>query len=211
MRAFDAAVRAGADAIEFDVHLSADQRLVVMHDPTVDRTTNGRGRIARMPLAALRELDAGHGERIPLLEEVFDAFPSTPAIIEPKTRAAGDAIVPALQRLGAQQRVVLGAMAVRTLRAARAAGFHTSATRTELARLLPSALVRRRTAHEPFDVVAMPPSYFGVPLPVGGFVHAFAGPVHVWTVNDPAQARRLWALGVCGIITDDPAAMLAIR
>ncbi|MEJ2597292.1 MAG: glycerophosphodiester phosphodiesterase family protein [Anaerolineales bacterium] len=80
LASFELAVRQKADAIELDAKLSADGQVVVIHDQTVDRTTDGSGRVNQMTLAQLRQLDAGihfaqafHGERIPTLEEVFDA------------------------------------------------------------------------------------------------------------------------------------------
>jgi glycerophosphoryl diester phosphodiesterase len=72
MSAFRLAHELGADGVEFDVHLSADDRLVVIHDDTLDRTTNGRGYVRDHPWSALARLDTGSGERIPLLEEVLD-------------------------------------------------------------------------------------------------------------------------------------------
>ena len=79
MAAFKMAAENGADAIEFDVKLTADGRVIVLHDQTVNRTTNGTGRISQLPFAAVRELDAGawfsekfRGERIPTLDEVFE-------------------------------------------------------------------------------------------------------------------------------------------
>ncbi|MFZ5450297.1 MAG: glycerophosphodiester phosphodiesterase [Thermodesulfobacteriota bacterium] len=72
LRAFKHALDAGAAAVELDVQLTKDGRLAVIHDATVDRTTNGRGRIKDLTLAELQKLDAGQGERIPALEEVVD-------------------------------------------------------------------------------------------------------------------------------------------
>ena len=80
LASFRLALSQGADAVELDVRLSADGQVVVMHDPIVDRTTNGHGRVAQLTLTELRSLDAGsffsekyRGEKIPLLEEVFEA------------------------------------------------------------------------------------------------------------------------------------------
>jgi glycerophosphoryl diester phosphodiesterase len=77
--AFELALTQQADAIELDVKLSADGHVVVIHDSTVDRTTNGRGRVKDLSLSELRSLDAGssfsekfHGEKIPTLDEVFE-------------------------------------------------------------------------------------------------------------------------------------------
>ncbi|HVF40493.1 MAG TPA: glycerophosphodiester phosphodiesterase family protein, partial [Gemmatimonadaceae bacterium] len=97
IESFAQAVAAGAEAIEFDIRLSADGVPVVFHDPQVSRTTDGTGEVKRMTFAELRELDAGArytpdggktypyagmGHRIPSLEEVIEAFPSTPVLIE---------------------------------------------------------------------------------------------------------------------------------
>jgi len=65
-------VEIGADMIEFDVRMSRDEELVVMHDPTVDRTTNGHGRVDTLTLRELKRLDAGFGETVPTFSEVTD-------------------------------------------------------------------------------------------------------------------------------------------
>ncbi len=90
--AFREAIREGADAVELDVRLSADGVPVVLHDATLDRTTDGRGPVAGMPLAALQELDAGSGERIPALVDVLEELSGTPIIIEIKERRAGASV-----------------------------------------------------------------------------------------------------------------------
>ena len=81
LAAFELAVRQGANAIELDLKLTADGHVVVIHDLTVDRTTDGSGRVGDLPLAAIQELDAGYhfdqtfsGERIPTLEQVLEAL-----------------------------------------------------------------------------------------------------------------------------------------
>ena len=72
LRSFRSAIDAGVDLIECDVHLSSDRRLVVIHDHTLERTTNGSGLVRDRTLNELRDLDAGEGEHIPLLEEVIE-------------------------------------------------------------------------------------------------------------------------------------------
>jgi glycerophosphoryl diester phosphodiesterase len=72
MRSFRSAIAAGCDLIECDVHLSSDGRLVVIHDHTLERTTNGSGLVKDHTAAELRKLDAGEGEKIPLLQEVVE-------------------------------------------------------------------------------------------------------------------------------------------
>jgi glycerophosphoryl diester phosphodiesterase len=91
LRSFVAAQQAGLDVIELDLHLSKDGALVVMHDPDVDRTTDGTGAIAEKTLAELRALDAGRGERVPVFEEVLEAV-RVPLQAEIKDIAAARAL-----------------------------------------------------------------------------------------------------------------------
>jgi len=72
LRSIERAIHVGVDAVEIDVHLTRDKRLVVIHDDTVDRTTNGSGTVSSFSLEEIRRLDAGKGERIPTLQEVID-------------------------------------------------------------------------------------------------------------------------------------------
>jgi len=73
--AFKKAIEAGADGVELDVWLAKDGEVVVIHDETVDRVSNGSGRVKEMTLSELKSLDFGNGEKIPTLEEVFEALP----------------------------------------------------------------------------------------------------------------------------------------
>jgi glycerophosphoryl diester phosphodiesterase len=84
----------------------------------------------------------------------------------------------------------------------------------DLVRLLPAALLGRRGPPAPFVAACIPPTHNGLPVPVGAFARLMrrrGGVVHVWTVNTAAEARHLWSLGVQGIISDDPAVILAAR
>jgi glycerophosphoryl diester phosphodiesterase len=162
-----------------------------------------------MPLDQLREFDAGRGERIPLLADVLDQFRLTPLIVELKVIEAARPALELVATHHARDRVVFGSFLHAALKPARSAGAFTSASQCELVRLLPAAALRRAPRAVPFQAVMMPPSYYGMPLPVGGYARATKVPVHVWTVNDPKVARRLRIAGACGIITDDPAALRA--
>ena len=93
MRSFTRAADLGVDAIELDVRLSRDGRLVIMHDELVDRTTDGIGAIADLDWSELRELDAGQGERIPGLADVWAEFDEVGLQIEVKSAAATDAVL----------------------------------------------------------------------------------------------------------------------
>ncbi len=93
MRSFRRAVADGADEIELDVHLTRDGHLVVMHDKTVDRTTNGTGAIAELTFAEIRALDAGLGEQVPEFIEVWRDLPAIPLQVEVKDAAATAAVL----------------------------------------------------------------------------------------------------------------------
>ncbi|WP_329173838.1 glycerophosphodiester phosphodiesterase [Streptomyces sp. NBC_01477] len=94
LRSFRRAQEVGADGVELDVRVSRDGRLVVIHDATVDRTTNGTGKVHDLTRAQMAALDAGEGEGIPTLTEALDAFPG---LVQVEIKAA--AAVPALAEL----------------------------------------------------------------------------------------------------------------
>lgn len=92
LRSFRAAEELGCDMVECDVHATRDGRLVVIHDPTLERTTDGEGPVAARTLQEIRTLDAGEGERLPTLEEVLDAV-RVPVVVEVKAQAALEPLV----------------------------------------------------------------------------------------------------------------------
>lgn len=229
IESFAQAVAAGADAIEFDVHLSADGIPVVHHDKTLARTTDGAGEIARLTFAELRKVDAGarfsndngktfpyrgRGHRIPAFQEVLEAFPSIPVLIEIKAPRASTEVKRIIEQLGSTGRVVVDSFRPEALRVFKGSGIATGASRNGIARILRESLGGRSAGSVDFQVLCTPLSYYGMPLPVKRFPRAAARHdvrVHVWTVNDTRVARRLWMAGVNGIISDDPAAMLKLR
>ena len=219
LAAFARARDAGADAFECDVRLTADGHVVVCHDATVDRTTDGTGAIRAFDLASLQRLNAAarwQGEsvtpqRVPLLAEALDAFPDMAMIIELKTTNVAVPALEVVRAAGAESRVVFGAFEDAALIAPRAAGLATLASKGELIRLLPRALIRMAAQVVPFTAISMSPTYYNVPMPLGGFGRATRVPVHVWTVNDPADARRYWNAGAQGIVSDYPDRMVEAR
>jgi len=90
IRSFKRALQDGVSMIELDVYVCASGELVVMHDDTIDRTTNGKGAVAALTLEQLRAVDAGRGERVPLLSEVFDAI-NRQAVINIELKGSGTA------------------------------------------------------------------------------------------------------------------------
>ncbi len=92
---FMKAMELGCEAVELDVHISKDGQLAVIHDELVDRTTNGSGPVSEMSLGELKELDAGNGNRIPTLDEVFEAVRSSPLIVQIELKGEGtEKVVP---------------------------------------------------------------------------------------------------------------------
>lgn len=216
----------GAEAVELDVRLSRDGEVVVIHDPTVDRTTGGRGSVRELTAAALEGLDAGarftadggqsfpfrgRGFGVPRLAAVLEALPSIPLLIEIKVAAALRPTVELLKRHGALDRAMVASSKRAGVAPARGGRLRTGASGGEAARLL---LCISGPKTVPFEALCIPPRHHGIPLPMrllaGRALRAGAA-THVWTVNDVHQARRLWALGVAGIITDFPDVMAADR
>ena len=223
LAAFERALDAwGADMLELDVRATADGAVVVLHDATVDRTTDGSGAVRSMSLEALRELDAGyrfrdadghpafrgHGVGIPLLEEVLKAFPRARLNVEIKAAEAARGTLELVRRHGATERVLLAAEHERNRRGARGYRGPWGASRRQLGpfwilhRTPLSGLVTPRA-----DAFQVPPTWKGLPVLTRRFVeeaHRRNIPVHVWTVDDPAEMRRMLALGVDGIQSDRP-------
>jgi glycerophosphoryl diester phosphodiesterase len=204
--AFAQALERGADALECDTRLTADGVPVVIHDATLDRTTNGQGPVEAVDLARLRRLDAGRGERVPTLAETLAAFPRTEFILEIKDRRAAGPARRVLADQHAERRVLVGAFDRGALRPFDT-GFCRSAARSETAVFWAMARVGVPPFRASFVAFTVPERYGPVTVVSGAFVRAarrLGRPVHVWTVNDPAEGRRLRALGVSGIITNYP-------
>ncbi len=229
LAAFRMAVEQGADALELDVHLSADGAPVVIHDPTLDRTTDRTGAVALKPLAELRGADAGarfspdsgpsrpwkgRDVRIPTLDEVIDAFPAFPLLIEIKVAAAQHAVRKVIEEHQAHDHCVVAASDARALAAFHDSSIPLGAARPDIASLYFRTLVRLPRAKPRFRLLAVPVRYRGLLVPSLRFVRAakdLGCPVHVWTVNDVPTAQRLWRNGVAGIVTNVPGMMRDAR
>ncbi|MEO8576677.1 MAG: glycerophosphodiester phosphodiesterase [Gemmatimonadales bacterium] len=229
IESFAQAVSLGADAIEFDIHVTADGIPVVHHDATLTRTTDGTGEIARKTFAELRELDAGarftadggktfpyrgKGHRIPRFDEVLDAFPSTPLLIEIKAPLAATGVRKLIESHKAESRCLVDAMDDRAVRVFADSNIATGAARNDVTRLMREVLMKRPVTPFSYRALCVPLDYYGLPLPVRRFAKVAPAQncrVHVWTINDPVMAKSLWAAGVNGIISDDPAVMLSAR
>lgn len=215
--------RWAADMVELDVQASADGHCVVMHDAHVDRTTNGTGPVAGMTLAQLRELDAGYnfsqdggrtfpfrdrGVRVPTIEEVLEALPTTRITVEVKSSAAQQPLFDAIRRFGAQERVIAAGMYDRDRSLF---GTWKGAVSGSLEELKPFYL--RHRLHlgglkaPPCDVVQIPEIWNGrrlVSARLARDLRRHGIQLHVWTVNDPSDMNRLLDWGIEGLISDRP-------
>ena len=208
--AFRKALEQRANAIELDVRLTKDGIPVVIHDPTVDRTTDGTGMLGDMTLVAIRELNAGCGESIPTLAAVFEATQGTPLMVEIKETKAGQAVVDAIRAAAAGDRVIVGSFESAPLGAVRAAGIRTLASRREARRFWLATRLGWAPPGDRYEAFSLPEYRGRIRVVDSRFVRLAkqkGRPVHVWTVDDVETARRLRSLGVAGILTNYPERM----
>ena len=208
VRQFRCAVEAGYRYIETDVHTTRDGELVAFHDATLDRVTDGAGRIADLPWAEVRQARVAGREPVPLFEELLETFPEVRWNVDLKAEPALHPFLELIERANAWDRVCVGSFSeARVVRAQRLAGPRLATsygTRGVLNLRLrswgvPAALRRSAVAAQ------VPEAQSGVRVVDHRFVrtaHAHGLQVHVWTVNEPEGMHRLLDLGVDGIMTD---------
>ncbi len=211
--AFRKAIEVGADALEFDVRVTEDGIPVVIHDSTVDRTTDGVGVVSEMTLAAMTEFDAGDGESVSTLETVLEATEGTPLVVEIKDRPAGPVIADTIRASGAERRVLVGSFESEPLIGVRAARMSTTASRREVRRFWIGSRLGWSGTGGRYDAFSVPEYRGRLRVVDNRFVRVatrIGRPVHVWTVDDLETARRLRSFGVAGIITNFPDRMRAL-
>lgn len=219
--AFEAAVRLGADGVELDVQYSSDGGLMIFHNPTLDKTSNGTGRITAHTLDELRKLDAGSwlgpefiGTRIPTLDEVLDLLKGKLLInIELKAFSAtskqlGVDVVQAVRNHGMAEQVVISSFNPFALRAARQAG-----PEIEGALLLSPDLpgwTRWDIIRKHSRAQGLHPELVMVDAAYMARARTLGLPVRVWTVNEEADMHRMGDLRVDAFITDLPDVALRV-
>jgi glycerophosphoryl diester phosphodiesterase len=207
--ALQLAIVQGADALEFDVRLSADSVPVLMHDPTLNRTTPAKGPVGALSASALSGLG------VPTLAEVLEEFRETPLLIELKTVEVAIPVRRILLARAAAERVVLASFLDQALAPFRDGQFNVGASRRGILSLWLRSKVGLPAPQAPVRLYAVPDRYKErVLVPTRQFIRRArdAGkPVHVWTVNDAGRAAELWKQGVSGIITNYPALIRAER
>ncbi|HEX4980153.1 MAG TPA: glycerophosphodiester phosphodiesterase [Ilumatobacteraceae bacterium] len=206
--AFERAVQLGYTYLETDVHVTADGVLVAFHDTDLSRTCGRPGIITELPWSDVSAARVGGREPIPLMEDLLEAFPDARFNIDCKSNAAVDALVAAIKRSNCGPRVCISAFDDRRLRRLRGAlgpGVCTSLGPAQIAALR----FLGRTAGG--GAAAQVPVKQGrVTLVDERFVsgaHRRGLQVHVWTIDDADEMRRLLDLGVDGIMTDRPAVL----
>ncbi|MFF7887029.1 glycerophosphodiester phosphodiesterase [Streptomyces sp. NPDC007896] len=205
---FRRAVETGYRYIETDVHATSDGKLVAFHDVTLDRVTDGAGRIADLPWEDVRHARVAGKEPVPLFEELLETFPDVRWNVDVKAEPALHPLLNLIGRLDAWDRVCVGSFSeARVFRAQRLAGPRLATSYGTKGVLglrlrsygIPAALRDSAIAAQ------VPESQSGVPVVDRRFVraaHARGLQVHVWTVNEPDRMHRLLDLGVDGIMTD---------
>ena len=224
LAAFEHALALGVDGIECDVHLSRDGVPVVIHDPTLDRTTNASGAVAERTARELRQVDAGFqfGETegfpwrgkdlgVPDLASVLDLSRDTPVIVELK--GEDPSIVPpvldVVRRTGRSGRVMFGGFSHAVLEAARqqAPDIQTSASRREIEQAIKRASFGLGPGRPGCALFQVPLRFHGREILTpnltrrlrrAGFV------VHSWLIDDPTEMQQLIDWGVTGLISDRP-------
>jgi glycerophosphoryl diester phosphodiesterase len=224
LAAFQLAIEQGADGIELDVNLTADGHVVVIHDSIVDNTTNGSGEVRDMELKILKSFDAGSwfapkfkGEKVPTLDEVLklvgeDVFTNIELkqkyFISPLDQLPGK-VAALVEKHNLKNKIIFSSFNPwalikihRLLPSVPVGLLIFSGVLGSLARLIVSGFVRYQSLHLHFSAVT--PVLLQSARAKG--YHVFA-----YTVNQPEDIRRLFALSIDGIITDDPLLALTIR
>lgn len=220
MLAFGNALDLGADHLETDLHLTADGQVVCFHDDTLDRTTDGTGPVRSHTLSALRRFDAGYrhrldgdypfrgkGLRVPTLGEVLATFPEVGMVADLKEDGLEEALCALLDRMNAWERVIVGGFSdLRLVQMHNASGGRaviSAGPMSVRAWWLGSRI--GLAGPTTFSALQIPPTSNGLRVADRRLVdvaHKHGLAVHVWTVNQPDEMERLWAIGVDALITD---------
>lgn len=199
LRSFRKALDMGSSAIEFDVRKSLDGRLVVIHDSKVDRTTDSTGSVSGKTLDELKSLDAGFGERIPTLEEVFENFAGRCGlVVELKEKGVEEKTVSLIKKHDLTEDVAVVSFRKDCLRAVRA-----------LDRSIPTGLITvfgfgcvKNALSLGCRVVAANHRFMTRRLVSEARRNNLF--VYCWTVNDTKRGEELAGIGLNGVITDKP-------
>ena len=216
MTAFRKALEAGADGIEMDARLTQDGQIVIMHDPTIDRTTNGKGKVRDLMLKEILGLDAGikkgvvfENERVPMLEQVFAELGGKLLLNvelcnydEGDNRQLANQAVELIEKYKLVDSVIISSFRFNNLVYVKDKNPNISCGLLAKQGLL--GLFARTVLNHSVSVDALHPFYTDVNPGLIRNEQQCGRKVRAWTVNDPQDIRRLYELGVDAIFTDDP-------
>lgn len=228
--AFERATRAGADILEMDLHGTSDGELVLMHNSTVDQTTNGTGRITELSLSYIKSLDAGYrwsadgttfpfrgqGIAVPTLREVFQNFSQMRMNIEIKQKSPSIVrpFCDLIREFQMTEKILVASFWDSAMDEFRATcpDVATSASTPEAIEFL--TLHKLAPFYRPnTDAIQVRAEFAHLQTITPKLIahaHSLNLAVHAWTVNDPAEMQRLISVGADGIITDYPSTMLSL-
>ena len=228
LEGFSEGLQAGAGVLELDVHTTADGTVVVIHDETVDRTTDGSGAVHEMALPEVKRLDAGYwftpdggktypyrgkGVSIPTMEEVYRKFTDVPINVEIKGKRPGieEALWRIIEGAGAEERTLVVSEDSGTIRRFREASHRKVATASSRLELILFWLLGRLhlggLSKPSYQALQGPDTYKGLRIVTPELVrgaHERGLRVDVWTIDHEPDMRRLLGFGVDGIMTDRP-------
>jgi len=231
--AFKRAEELGVDVIELDIHGTRDGEIVIMHDNTIDRTTDGSGKVVNFTLTELKGFDAGFkwtpdngisfpyrrkGLKMPTLSEVFSEIRNTAMIIEIKQSEPSliDPLCQLIRKHSLEHNVIVASFSTHALMEFRRVcpEVATSATKTEAIRFFILNLFYLGGFYRPSAVALQVPVYLeGIKVVTKRFVNTAQKhnmEVHVWTVNEVDEMRRMINMGVNAIVTDYPDRLLRL-
>lgn len=206
LASFRSAVELGVDMIECDVHMSSDGELVVIHDHSLERTTSGKGLVGQHTLAELRELDAGAGERLPVLDEVCEVAREAGVVLCVEVKqipipypGLEEKLVSRLRSLDMIDQTAVVSFLHASVRRLKGLEPHLTTGVLEGARPIdPAGMMRGALA----DLYA--PHYGAMDLELVAEVHAAGGGVGVWTVDDAAAVAWCKLCGPDSVFTNRP-------
>ena len=229
LEAFQLALDQGADALEMDVQVSADGVPLIIHDPSTGRMGDVDLPVEASTAAALQGVDAGYGFRadgkqdypwrgrgvvLPTLSQVLERFAAVPILLEIKSPRGQEQVRRVLDRHEACRHVIVASALHGALRVFGDGVYLRSASRREIAWWYFLSLAGLSPGRRGYALLSMPQRKGTFELVAPRRLASATGsgiPVHVWTIDDPAVATRLWHNGVTGIITNVPAVMVPLR
>lgn len=218
LTAFRRAAAEGYQYLETDVRSTRDGVVVILHDPTLDRTTDGSGEVEQLGWAAVKSARVGGREPVCRLAELLEELPDALLNIDVKADSAVEPVLQLLQHTGQWHRVCIAAFSEARLRRLRKAAGPRALTSMGPAS---AAVLRLRSAAPAVPIPApirgqvaqVPARVFGIPVVDRGLVryaHGHGLEVHVWTVDQESEMHALLDLGVDGLMTDRPDVLRAV-